>query len=223
MCAVGSSKKKKPSKEKICVICDKKFFVKRDKLIKTCSPRCWGKLGAIKWRKENHPELNNKNWLIKKYKLEELPLYEIGGIIGVSGKAIARALKRLKITLRHKSFRTNRTLQKVSGKNNWNWQGGIYDTNKKIRTSPQYRRMRKDVIKRDKFCQWCEETPSSWTEIKFEVDHIKKFSECTYEEKLDPNNCRLLCSDCHKFNTKYQHDIKAGRIKIIHCPQPVFL
>ena len=82
------------------------------------------------------------------------------------------------------------------------WRGGITDTNMKIRNSLEYKIWRAAVFERDSYtCIWCK-TPGGWSKeqkrkINLNADHIKRFA--LYPElRLDINNGRTLCEDCHK-------------------------
>lgn len=58
---------------------------------------------------------------------------------------------------------------------------------------------RAKAVERDKECVWCREeglvTPVNGAVL--EVDHIKELEHCTYEEAIDLNNLRTLCSHHH--------------------------
>ena len=68
---------------------------------------------------------------------------------------------------------------------------------RKLRNSKSYQKMRETLIDRDGVCVNC----GSYKNI--EVDHVKPFSLCTYQEKLDHNNCRALCHECHTKTPTY--------------------
>jgi len=84
--------------------------------------------------------------------------------------------------------------EKVRGKNNNNWKGGITPENYKIRNSEEYKEWRLKVFSRDNFiCVLCENNESGC----LQADHIKKFS--LYPDlRLDVDNGRTLCVECHK-------------------------
>jgi hypothetical protein len=79
------------------------------------------------------------------------------------------------------------------GENNSNWKGGITPENKKIRTSMEYKQWRTSVFERDGYtCQHCDKVGG-----ELHADHIKPFA--LYPElRLDINNGRTLCKDCHR-------------------------
>lgn len=60
--------------------------------------------------------------------------------------------------------------------------------------------VRNRVVKRDgNECIWCKRDGRVTTAEMgtLEVDHIKELEHCTYDEAIDPNNLRTLCSACH--------------------------
>lgn len=83
------------------------------------------------------------------------------------------------------------------GKDNKNYIDGGEES-RKIRWSTDYKEWRIAVFKRDNWtCQWCGAKTKKGIKIKFNADHIKPF--CAYPElRLDLNNGRTLCEDCHK-------------------------
>lgn len=80
----------------------------------------------------------------------------------------------------------------LGGDKHWNWQGGITPLNEVIRKSFEYREWRVAVLKRDNYtCIMCGEAED------LEADHIKPFALFP-ELRLDINNGRTLCVECHK-------------------------
>lgn len=85
------------------------------------------------------------------------------------------------------------------GNNAPNWQGGLRDTNRRIRSSLEYKRWRIGVLIRDNFtCQTCKIVGTS-----IEVHHIKSFAK-NKELRLDINNGISLCINCHKEVDEYR-------------------
>lgn len=85
-----------------------------------------------------------------------------------------------------------------SGKNHWNWKGGIVEETKKIRNSKKYREWRMGVFKRDEFtCQECGKN-----NCYLEADHYP-IPFCVLFERKDDitmwniDNGRALCRGCH--------------------------
>jgi 5-methylcytosine-specific restriction endonuclease McrA len=84
------------------------------------------------------------------------------------------------------------------GCRNPNWQGGKTTANQQIRGSLEYRRWREAVFLRDDFtCQLCLIRGG-----RLEADHIKPFSKFP-EVRLDVDNGRTLCVECHKKTPSY--------------------
>ena len=103
--------------------------------------------------------------------------------------------------------------QKISegmrGEKNWNWQGGIYKTNRDIRRSPAYKRWRISVFKRDKYkCKLCDSNK------KIEANHIKRFSEYV-ELRFEVSNGITLCNPCHKKIRGIEHTVEEMLTKLI--------
>lgn len=86
-----------------------------------------------------------------------------------------------------------------AGESHYNWKGGITDANHKVRTSSEYTEWRKQVFARDNYlCVLGGKDHGN----KLEADHIKPFAEYP-ELRLDINNGRTLCKDCHKQTETY--------------------
>lgn len=86
-----------------------------------------------------------------------------------------------------------------SGKNHYNWQGGITPENVKIRNSIEFRLWRESVFARDNWtCQKCKVKGG-----KLHSHHIKNFAEWP-ELRFAIDNGITLCKKCHKkFHEKY--------------------
>lgn len=77
------------------------------------------------------------------------------------------------------------------------WKGGVTPINIKIRMSADYRKWRESVLLKDNFrCRICNSSKN------LEADHIKAFSQFP-KLRLDINNGRTLCADCHKLTPNY--------------------
>lgn len=85
-----------------------------------------------------------------------------------------------------------------AGKKNNFWKGGITPINTRIRQSSEYKAWRVSVFTRDDYtCQFCFVRGR-----KLHADHIKPFA--SYPDlRLDINNGRTLCVDCHKQTPTY--------------------
>ena len=66
--------------------------------------------------------------------------------------------------------------------------------------------VRNQVVKRDgNECVWCKENGLVTTAEMgtLEVDHVRELEHCTYEQAIDLNNLRTLCS--------YHHNVRHNR------------
>ena len=85
---------------------------------------------------------------------------------------------------------------KLSGDKNPNWKGGITPLKMKIRTSPEYREWRLKVYENSNYsCQLCG-IKGDLKSPYLHADHIKSFHK-NPELRLDINNGRVLCLNCH--------------------------
>ncbi len=87
---------------------------------------------------------------------------------------------------------------------NPNWKGGVSVESPKFRQSSEYKTWRKAVFTRDNFkCVECgAHNFTGGKRITFHVDHIKPYA-LHPELRLDINNGRTLCLDCHKKTPTY--------------------
>lgn len=86
-----------------------------------------------------------------------------------------------------------------TGKDHWNWQGGISDENHTLRTSTDYQNWRTKVFQRDEYtCQKC-----SQHGYKLNSHHIFDWKNYKYL-RFEVNNGITLCDKCHRdFHKKY--------------------
>ncbi len=66
----------------------------------------------------------------------------------------------------------------LTGENHWNWKGGITPENRKIRSSFEYSKWRKTILKRDNYtCVKCGDRnfKGRGKTVVLQVDHIKPF------------------------------------------------
>ena len=87
---------------------------------------------------------------------------------------------------------------KAQGEFNANYKGGITPINAKLRRTEGQINWRIAVFERDKYtCVWCGQKGG-----ELHADHIKPFA--LYPEfRLDINNGRTLCKECHKKTDSY--------------------
>ena len=92
------------------------------------------------------------------------------------------------------------------------WRGGITSENRKVRASFEYKEWRRLVFERDNYtCQECNAKNGDGKAIILHADHIKQFAYHP-ELRLDINNGRTLCIDCHKKTDTYNNKIKITNI-----------
>ncbi len=102
---------------------------------------------------------------------------------------------------------TEETKEKQSnaqkGEKGSNWQGGKTEEKDTIRNSAEYKKWRMSVFERDNYtCQKCDARSGNGKEIIINADHVKPFSKFP-KLRLDTNNGRTLCIDCHKETDTY--------------------
>lgn len=152
-------------------------------------------VGVGKWMKgrKRSPELVEKSATTlrgRKYPFKNRP---------------ARSLEtRLKISESNKG--------KHGGDKHPNWKGGITSENQAIRQSFEYKEWRKSVFQRDNYtCTECGIKSGMGKHITFHADHIKPFAYYP-DLRLDINNGRTLCIDCHKLTDSFGY--KAVKLSI---------
>jgi hypothetical protein len=88
-----------------------------------------------------------------------------------------------------------------SGKNNYNWKGGTYNSESEaFRKSYEFKQWQIGVFKRDNYiCQCCNKKKSG----ELNSHHLDGYNWCI-EKRTDINNGVTLCGDCHiDFHQKY--------------------
>lgn len=89
-------------------------------------------------------------------------------------------------------------LPERSGENHWFWKGGITSENERLRKSSEYASWRRQVFERDGFsCKHCGVRGGF-----IHADHIMPFSTHPHL-RLDVDNGRTLCVECHKNTETY--------------------
>jgi hypothetical protein len=90
-----------------------------------------------------------------------------------------------------------------TGSNNPMWRGGVTKPNEAFRKSLSYRKWRTSVFVRDDYtCQICKSRGKT-----LHADHIKPFAYFP-ELRLDINNGRTLCYNCHIKTDTYSNRYK---------------
>ena len=88
--------------------------------------------------------------------------------------------------------------KKLSGRNHWNWKGGITPENHLVRNSTGYREWRRTIFKRDDYTCWiCEERGG-----KMHPHHLKRFADYP-KLRLEKSNGLTLCDFCHRVYTDF--------------------
>lgn len=156
-----------------CSVCETKISKRKDAIKK------WGGLCLKCSRKEVslRPEMKEH--------------YKNNGLIFIKrfGKIPSPKMENRPRGKKHHNFGISRT-----GKNSFNWKGGITPENERIRHSKEYKEWRISVFERDNYtCINCGDDKGG----NLNADHIKPFSLFP-ELRLDINNGRTLCIDCHK-------------------------
>lgn len=91
---------------------------------------------------------------------------------------------------------------RLLGIKHWNWKGGITTLNKKVRDSFEYKQWRQAVFERDNYtCQHCGIRGGI-----LNADHLKPFA-LFIRLRLNLDNGRTLCIDCHKKTDTYLKNI----------------
>lgn len=91
-----------------------------------------------------------------------------------------------------------------SGKNHWNWKGGISSFNRNLRATSEYKHWRDQVFQRDGYiCQFCEKK-THYVEAHHIIPlhvliRLKEIDEELYKELIFlPENGYTLCKECHE-------------------------
>jgi len=104
-------------------------------------------------------------------------------------------------------IRKGKPLLRSRGERHWNWKGGIYPNNSKIRHSLEYKLWREAVFTRDNYtCIWCGSKPGDGKRVILNADHIKSFASFP-ELRFAIDNGRTLCKPCHLTTENYGRNI----------------
>jgi len=92
---------------------------------------------------------------------------------------------------------------RFTGKNHWNWRGGVTPAHERIRKSLEYKIWRKAVFERDNYtCVWCGDRSKKGHAVSLHADHIKPFAIFP-ELRFAIDNGRTLCVSCHRSTDTY--------------------
>lgn len=124
---------------------------------------------------------------------------------------------------KHTDFFKKIMSEKMRGKNNHQWNGGITPLTKQIRRSFKYRQWRSDVFTRDNFtCQKCEARSGKGITVFLEAHHYpKSFKEIFNEYNIKSFEQSLICEELWNINNgislclKCHNKTKPGRNKIL--------
>lgn len=114
-------------------------------------------------------------------------------------------------------------MPKYSGKNHWNWQGGITKLNWQIRASLEYKIWQRKVLAKDNWtCQDCGKRGNGrlhahhkkdFSKIlkQYHIETLKQALSC--KELWDPNNGKTLCVPCHKKTDTYANNLRYATVR----------
>ena len=214
-------------KEKYCKKCNKKLC---NKNITFLCGRC-SKIG----RKisEEHKQKISKSHIGKKLSDKHKNAISEGNLGKKRTKQqklnISNSLKGKKFSEehKHKLHLSHRGKKRIwnSGKNHYNWKGGITKVVVSIRQSLQYKEWIRRIYKRDDYtCQHCGNKSCKGNPVFLEVHHIKAFSKILKEynitseensflcnELWNISNGILLCINCYKLTNNYGRPKKNKR------------
>lgn len=197
--------------EKSCVVCNKSFIVigqRNYRNKKTCSQECRYKLVSSIFSQKIEKICSHCGKLFKIVPSQRERLKHC------SYKCYADSMRgQTRPKEWYKSHRGripwNKGLKGVysvnAGEKNGQWKGGIYNTNKALRSSPAYKKWSKAVKKRDNYtCQDCGQMG-----VELEACHIKPFASCP-EIRFELDNGKALCVSCHsEFDNMRRKTIQA--------------
>lgn len=138
---------------------------------------------------------------------------ELSKTYNIAINSVRKLLLKNKIQIRtlKESKELDRFKDKISGKNNGAWKGGITIIKNKIRGLPEYNEWRIKVYNRDNYtCQECGDRGQKGNKVILNCDHINPLSQIveynnitsvdealSCKELWDIDNGRTLCYDCH--------------------------
>ena len=143
----------------------------------------------------------NREWLLSEYLDKKRSAADIAIEFKVTENAILFWLAKHKIPTRSISeVRKIKRWGAAGEKNpmygrtgilNPNWQGGLTPLRQSFYAQREWKKLSRDVHKRDKVCRLCESS------LQLEIHHIEPFSQAPLLV-MDIGNVILLCKECHK-------------------------
>ena len=128
-------------------------------------------------------------------------------------KHTEEAKRKISEKLKGKKPRNFGTYFGLKGVDHPNWKGGVTPINHKIRASLGFKLWRKSVFERDDYrCIGCGIKSEKEIKVVLHADHIFPFSKFP-RLRLDINNGRTLCIDCHKLTDTYNEKAKTFSIE----------
>ena len=172
--------------EKGCPICHNQFKIRPSTFNRRvcCSIKCYGEYKKLFPEKYNLFQKDHKNYCTreKSFWLGKKMSVSLKQKMSESHKNNPKVIKHLKDLGK-----------KQSGKNHWNWKGGITDEMKQLRQTIEYQVWRSKVYARDNWtCQKCGK------KLKNLVAHHKKSFKEYPKIRFNVSNGQTLCRSCHK-------------------------
>jgi len=198
---------------KYCDNCRKKEYNKKYKRYRERHPE---KVRITKenWKKSNPDKISKYNKTYRKKHEYELKIrrtkydkkYQdsLKGIINLNKKRYIKICKNCNKEFKTKQSNANFCSMDCynsyrSGKNHWNWKGGITPENRKLRNSIKFKNWRENIFERDNYtCQICKNKSEKNNKVIIHPHHIKSFSKYP-DYRFDINNGITLCYDCHRW------------------------
>lgn len=168
-----AKERRKEKNDRVCIICNSTYHRTGTRVPKTCSLKC---LNILRTKKPGgRLGMKSGTNILCKYCKKEFYI-----TVGLKKRGRMFCSRRC-------AFDFN------SGPRSVQWRGGRIKEREKMRKTPEYKLWRKTVFERDSYtCVWCGQVGGS-----LNADHIKPFS--LYPElRLDIDNGRTLCIECHK-------------------------
>ena len=168
------------------------------------------------YRKNNYPQLDDKDWLVENYHKQEKTQTDISKELGCSRMAVKKALERLGIPKRGREDVYAQAAEKRKGENSWNWKGGVYNGRVVGWAGAGYQRMKFQKTMREKYGTTCQKCGREEQEAgRLEAHHIIPWR---FGKDSSGENGVLLCPKCHGEEDRIFLE-KAGELYVSQgCP-----